>query len=52
MRHHSVAQDTAFELEICKLPRLPLRALRMKRLDGDSWRYKAVCTKLIETLKL
>ena len=46
------AGEACFEIEICKVPRLALRALRFKRLDGDSWRYKAVCTRIIEQLKL
>ena len=44
--------NVAFEIEICKLPRLALNGLRIKRLAGDSWEYKNLCSDMVSKMKL
>lgn len=39
--------NIAFEIEICKIPRLSVNGLRVKRLTGNSWEYKSLVTALI-----
>jgi len=42
----------AFEIEICRIPRLQLNGLKVRRLAGDSWEYKNLCTDLLSTMKM
>ncbi|KAJ3165319.1 MAP microtubule affinity-regulating kinase 1 [Irineochytrium annulatum] len=44
--------DVKFEVEVCKLPRLRMYGIRLKRLAGDMWDYKRLCSKLIGELDL
>ena len=41
-----------FEIEICKIPRLSVNGLRMKRLTGNSWEYKNIISELINKMDL
>nr|KAJ3419811.1 MAP/microtubule affinity-regulating kinase 3 [Polyrhizophydium stewartii] len=41
-----------FELEVCRLPNLPVNGLRFKRLAGNTWEYKDVITGLISKMNL
>ncbi|KAI8922335.1 kinase-like domain-containing protein [Powellomyces hirtus] len=46
------AGDIRFEAEICKLPRLLMYGIRLKRISGDMWEYKKICQKIMEGLQL
>lgn len=47
------AGDIVFEIEVCRLPGLTsVYGLKMKRISGDSWDYKSICSNLITKLKL
>ena len=42
--------DIRFEVEVCKLPRIRSYGLRLKRISGDIWEFKKLCTKLTSDL--
>ncbi|KAJ3116515.1 MAP microtubule affinity-regulating kinase 1 [Phlyctochytrium bullatum] len=44
--------DIKFEAEVCKLPRLKMFGIRLKRYSGDLWDYKRLCSKIIVDLDL
>ncbi|ORZ37124.1 kinase-like domain-containing protein [Catenaria anguillulae PL171] len=46
------APDVDLELEVCRLPRLSVNGVRLKRLGGNTWQYKALCTDIIGAMKL
>jgi MAP/microtubule affinity-regulating kinase len=41
-----------FEIEICKIPRLSLNGLRIKRLTGNAWEYKNLIGSLVTKMDL
>lgn len=46
------ADEVRFELEICKLPRLVLYGIQVKRLSGDIWEYKRLVHTLVSKFEL
>ncbi|KAN0009580.1 hypothetical protein ACTFIU_006875 [Dictyostelium citrinum] len=41
-----------FQIEIVKISNLDLTGIQLKRLSGDTWKYKDICTDLVESMKL
>jgi serine/threonine protein kinase len=41
-----------FQLEVCKILQLDLTGVHLKRISGDIWKYKALCTALVTEMKL
>ncbi|EAL66507.1 hypothetical protein DDB_G0281895 [Dictyostelium discoideum AX4] len=41
-----------FQIEIVKICNLDLTGIQLKRLSGDTWKYKDICTELVESMKL
>ncbi|OAJ39604.1 hypothetical protein BDEG_23435 [Batrachochytrium dendrobatidis JEL423] len=43
--------DIKFEVEVCKLPRVCSYGIRLKRISGDIWEYKKLCSKITNDLE-
>eukprot|EP00033_Pygsuia_biforma_P002992 GCRY01003293.1.p1 GENE.GCRY01003293.1~~GCRY01003293.1.p1 ORF type:complete len:695 (-),score=200.40 GCRY01003293.1:1070-3154(-) len=41
-----------FELEVCRLPRLDLFGLHLRRIKGNTWEYKMMCNDILKMFKL
>lgn len=41
-----------FQLEVCKISQLNITGIHLKRLVGDIWQYKNMCTTLVNKLSL
>jgi MAP/microtubule affinity-regulating kinase len=41
-----------FELEVCRVIKVELNGIRLKRLGGDTWEYKTLMTKLVSQMRL
>lgn len=41
-----------FQLEVCKISQLDMTGIHLKRLVGDIWAYKNMCTTLVNKLSL
>ncbi|KAH9248767.1 hypothetical protein BASA81_013562 [Batrachochytrium salamandrivorans] len=48
----SKQNNIAFQIEICKVPRMSLHGVHFKRLTGGVWNYKKVCNKILLQLSL
>jgi hypothetical protein len=42
----------AFQIEICKVPRMDLHAVHFKRISGGVWNYKKVCNRILTKMQL
>eukprot|EP00123_Amoebidium_parasiticum_P012882 comp21633_c0_seq1/m.30373 comp21633_c0_seq1/g.30373 ORF comp21633_c0_seq1/g.30373 comp21633_c0_seq1/m.30373 type:complete len:764 (-) comp21633_c0_seq1:333-2624(-) len=40
------------EVEVCQLPNLSTKGLRLRRITGNTWDYKRVCTDFLSQLRL
>jgi serine/threonine protein kinase len=41
-----------FQVEVCKIIQLDMTGVHLKRLSGDIWKYKNLCTELVNHMKL
>jgi hypothetical protein len=41
-----------FQVEVCRLPRLNMHGLHLKRISGSVWSYKKICNKLLSLIQL
>lgn len=46
------APSIIFEIEVCKMQRMKLLALKLKRIRGSFWAYKRMCSRLVAALQL
>jgi len=47
-----LTDDIRFEIEICRVPRLSIYGLKLKRIQGDAWKYKHLVAELVQQLNL
>jgi len=48
----SKKSTVAFEIEICKVTKMSLFGLHLKRVRGSIWAYKKICNKVLASLNL
>ncbi|KAF2072184.1 hypothetical protein CYY_006504 [Polysphondylium violaceum] len=41
-----------FQIEIVKISNLDLTGIQLKRISGDTWKYKDICTNLVNSINL
>ncbi|KAJ1555039.1 serine/threonine-protein kinase KIN2 [Nowakowskiella sp. JEL0078] len=41
-----------FEVYIVKIPWLSLHGVQFRNVSGDTWQYKKICTKILQTIRL
>lgn len=44
--------ELRLEIEVCQPLNLPINGIRLRRIEGDTWDYKNLCTNLLSRLKL
>jgi len=42
----------ALSMEVCNIPAMELRGIKLKRLKGDVWQYKRACELVLDNLQL
>lgn len=49
-----IDEDTGvkFQLEVCKILQLEMTGIHLKRISGDIWKYKSLCTRLVNEMKM
>jgi len=50
--HRAKKGFLAFQIEVCKVPKMNLHGLNFKRLTGGVWNYKKVCNKLLQQMNI
>lgn len=44
--------ELRLEIEVCQPLNLPINGIRLRRIEGDTWGYKNLCTNLLSRLRL